>query len=157
MESFWGQNSFGFNSKTHNVPDETKCGANDKFKEVRTKDDDKYTFRTINYKLSTIINRWRHEPEGQLETYRRMHNILKVHAAISEEFSVTISSDTQGDEIELSKDIMLAIKKAYRIIYRKGYSLDDAIKRLHALNKDNNPALITFISSIERSERGLLR
>jgi len=28
---------------------------------------------------------------------------------------------------------------------------------LHALNKDNNPALTTFISSVERSERGLLR
>ena len=54
-------------------------------------------------------------------------------------------------------DSVNLVKKAYRIIYRKGYSLDDAIKRLHALNKDNNPALITFISSIERSERGLLR
>jgi len=49
------------------------------------------------------------------------------------------------------------IKKAYRTIYRKGYSLDDAIKRLHALNEDKNPALTTFISSIERSQRGLLR
>ena len=49
------------------------------------------------------------------------------------------------------------IKKAYRTIYRKGYSLDDAIKRLHALNQDENPALTTFISSIERSQRGLLR
>ena len=49
------------------------------------------------------------------------------------------------------------IKKAYRIIYRKGYSLDEAIKRLHLLNQDKNPALTTFISSIERSERGLLR
>jgi len=54
-------------------------------------------------------------------------------------------------------DSVNLVKKAYRIIYRKGFSLDDAIKRLHALNKDNNPALTTFISSVERSERGLLR
>jgi len=49
------------------------------------------------------------------------------------------------------------IKKAYRIVYRKGYSLQDAIKHLHALNAEANPALDTFISSIEGSERGLLR
>ena len=54
-------------------------------------------------------------------------------------------------------DTINLIKKAYRTIYRKGYSLDDAIKRLHALNQDENPALTTFIASIERSQRGLLR
>ena len=36
-------------------------------------------------------------------------------------------------------------------------SLDEAIKHLYALNKENNSALTTFISSVERSERGLLR
>ena len=54
-------------------------------------------------------------------------------------------------------DSVNLIKKAYRIIYRKGHSLDEAIKRLHSLNQDKNPALTTFISSIESSERGLLR
>ena len=54
-------------------------------------------------------------------------------------------------------DSVNLIKKAYRIVYRKGYSLQDAIKQLHALNAEANPALDTFISSIESSERGLLR
>ena len=54
-------------------------------------------------------------------------------------------------------DTINLIKKAYRIIYRKGYSLEDAVKQLHHLNQDNNPALDTFIASIERSQRGLLR
>ena len=54
-------------------------------------------------------------------------------------------------------DSVNLVKKAYRIIYRKGYSLEDAVKKLHALNQDNNPALATFISSVERSKRGLLR
>ena len=58
---------------------------------------------------------------------------------------------------DYDNDSINIIKKAYRIIYRKGYSLKDAIKQLHALNKDPNLALETFISSIERSERGLLR
>jgi UDP-N-acetylglucosamine acyltransferase len=54
-------------------------------------------------------------------------------------------------------DSVNLIKKAYRIVYRKGYSLQDAIQHLHALNAQANPALDTFISSIESSERGLLR
>jgi len=54
-------------------------------------------------------------------------------------------------------DTINLIKKAYRIIYRKGYSLEDAINQLYSLNQDNNPALTSFITSIERSERGLLR
>ena len=54
-------------------------------------------------------------------------------------------------------DSINLIKKAYRIVYRKGYSLQDAIKHLHALNAEAHPALDTFISSIESSERGLLR
>ena len=54
-------------------------------------------------------------------------------------------------------DTINLIKKAYRIIYRKGYSLEDAIKQLHALNSQANPALNTFIDSIENSQRGLLR
>jgi UDP-N-acetylglucosamine acyltransferase len=54
-------------------------------------------------------------------------------------------------------DTINLIKKAYRIIYRKGYSLEDAVKQLHALNRQANPALDTFINSIENSQRGLLR
>ncbi len=57
----------------------------------------------------------------------------------------------------LDDDSVNLIKKAYRIVYRKGYSLEDAIKHLHILNKDKNSALTSFISSIEKSERGLLR
>ena len=39
----------------------------------------------------------------------------------------------------------------------KGYSLEDAVKQLHSLNSQSNPALNTFIDSIENSQRGLLR
>ena len=54
-------------------------------------------------------------------------------------------------------DTINLIKKAYRTVYRKGYSLEEAVKQLHTLNIQANPALDTFISSIENSQRGLLR
>ena len=54
-------------------------------------------------------------------------------------------------------DTINLIKKAYRIVYRKGYSIEDAVKQLHTLNSQTNPGLATFISSIENSQRGLLR
>ena len=49
------------------------------------------------------------------------------------------------------------IKKAYRVVYRKGYSLEDAIKHLYELNAQSHSALETFIASLENSERGILR
>jgi len=49
------------------------------------------------------------------------------------------------------------IKKAYRVVYRKGYSLEDAIQHLDELNSQSHPALETFIASLENSERGMLR
>ena len=54
-------------------------------------------------------------------------------------------------------DTINLIKKAYRIVYRKGYSLEEAVKQLHTLNNQANPSLDIFISSIENSQRGLLR
>jgi len=54
-------------------------------------------------------------------------------------------------------DAVNLIKKAYRVVYRKGYSLQDAIKYLNDLNSDSHPALDVFIASIKQSERGLLR
>ena len=70
------------------------------------------------------------------------------------------SSPLDGEVMQRNNfdvDTINLIKKAYRIIYRKGYSLEDAVKQLHALNRQANPALDTFINSIENSQRGLLR
>ncbi len=56
-----------------------------------------------------------------------------------------------------SDDDIALLKKGYRIVYRKGYSLEEAIKSLQDLNETNNEALKTFIDSIKKSSRGLLR
>ena len=41
-------------------------------------------------------------------------------------------------------DTINLIKKAYRIIYRKGYSLDDAIKHLHTIESREKPCARYF-------------
>ena len=55
-----------------------------------------------------------------------------------------------------SDDEIAILKKAYRIVYRKGYSLEDAILSLNELDK-NQKGLKEFIESVEQSSRGLLR
>ena len=55
-----------------------------------------------------------------------------------------------------SDDEIAILKKAYRIVYRKGYSLEDAILSLNELDI-NQKGLKEFIESVEQSSRGLLR
>ena len=50
------------------------------------------------------------------------------------------------------------IKKAYKLVYKKGLKIDQAIKKIKDLHIDtDDPNLKTFIKSIEASERGILR
>ena len=50
------------------------------------------------------------------------------------------------------------IKKAYKLVYRKGLKIEEAIKKSKELNKEaNDPFLNVFIQSLEVSERGILR
>ena len=55
-----------------------------------------------------------------------------------------------------SDDEIAVLKKAYRIVYRKGYSLEDAISSLNELDITQK-GLKEFILSVEQSSRGLLR
>jgi hypothetical protein len=43
------------------------------------------------------------------------------------------------------------------LLYKKGYKLDDAIKKIEKLEKPTRLELKVFIDSIKSSERGLLR
>jgi UDP-N-acetylglucosamine acyltransferase len=49
------------------------------------------------------------------------------------------------------------LKKAYRALYRKGYSLKEAVKYLEGLNEQHEGLLEIFLQSIKSSERGILR
>jgi UDP-N-acetylglucosamine acyltransferase len=49
------------------------------------------------------------------------------------------------------------LKKAYRGLYRKGYSLKEAINYLEDLNREHSGLLDAFLHSVKSSERGILR
>jgi UDP-N-acetylglucosamine acyltransferase len=59
---------------------------------------------------------------------------------------------------EISSDSISLIKKAYKLVYRKGLKIGEAIKKSKTLNEDVNDAYLNiFIDSLEASERGILR
>ena len=59
---------------------------------------------------------------------------------------------------EISSDSISLIKKAYKLVYRKGLNINEAIKKSKALNEEVNDAYLKiFIESLEISERGILR
>ncbi len=53
-------------------------------------------------------------------------------------------------------DAIRAIREAYRLVYRLGRPLDEALAELRA-RADEQPALARFVDSIEHGTRGLLR
>lgn len=58
----------------------------------------------------------------------------------------------------ISSESISLIKKAYKLIYKKGYRLDDAINKIDLLFIENNDELLNlFIESIKSSTRGILR
>jgi len=58
---------------------------------------------------------------------------------------------------DISEDAIRLIKKAYKLIYKKGYKLHDAMKEIEKLENPARPELQIFIDSVRSSERGLLR
>ncbi|MDO7083283.1 acyl-ACP--UDP-N-acetylglucosamine O-acyltransferase [Pseudocolwellia sp. AS88] len=54
------------------------------------------------------------------------------------------------------KDVILTIKRAYKAVYRKGLSADDAIEEIQQLS-DSMPELTLFSDFIRDSSRGIIR
>ena len=55
-----------------------------------------------------------------------------------------------------SREAIRNIREAYRLVYRSGARLEDALATLHE-RLEAQPELTEFVASIEASERGLLR
>lgn len=53
-------------------------------------------------------------------------------------------------------DDILALKRAYKVIYRQGLNLKDALDNLNEAASEN-PAVRVFIDSIQQSDRGIIR
>ena len=65
----------------------------------------------------------------------------------------TIGMDRGG----ISKDTIQKLKDAYRLVYRKSLSIEEAIKTIEAMDLSSNNELNTFLNSIKSSKRGILR
>ena len=57
----------------------------------------------------------------------------------------------------IDQDTITYLKKAYKIIYRKGFNLKDALEKLESSNLHAIEEVKTFINSIKSSKRGILR
>lgn len=53
-----------------------------------------------------------------------------------------------------SAEVIQNIKRAYKILYRSGLTVDEAIAEIHALNE---PELTSFVAFIRDSQRGIIR
>ena len=59
---------------------------------------------------------------------------------------------------DISSESISLIKKAYKLVYKKGYRLEDAISKITLLSEEHNDEFLNiFIKSIQSSTRGILR
>lgn len=55
------------------------------------------------------------------------------------------------------KELILNIKRAYKVIYRQGLTIDEAAVKILALTTDEVPELTRFADFIQHSSRGIIR
>ena len=55
-----------------------------------------------------------------------------------------------------SSEIISELKKAYKVLYRQGLRVQEALEQLKE-SAENNEYVAAFVASIERSERGIVR
>ena len=57
----------------------------------------------------------------------------------------------------IDHETITILKKAYKIIYRKGFNLKDAVEKVGSMESSDVQEVQNFIDSIKSSERGILR
>ena len=57
----------------------------------------------------------------------------------------------------IDHETITILKKAYKTIYRKGFNLKDAIKKVESMDSNDVHEVRNFVDSIKSSERGILR
>jgi len=55
-----------------------------------------------------------------------------------------------------SSELILTLKRAYKVVYRKGLKLSDALEELSTI-ADETPEVAIFVDSIKNSNRGIIR
>ena len=58
----------------------------------------------------------------------------------------------------ISDESISLLKKSYKVVFKRGLKLEDAMKKLETMYLEtNDPSLCIFIESIRSSSRGILR
>ena len=57
----------------------------------------------------------------------------------------------------IDEETIKNLKKAYKLIYRKGMNLKDALKEINSMQNSKTKEIQKFVNSIRSSKRGILR
>ena len=57
----------------------------------------------------------------------------------------------------IDKETITILKKAYKIVYRKGFNLKSAIEKIESMDSSEIKEIQNFIASLKTSNRGILR
>ena len=89
--------------------------------------------------------------------YAGISRDVPAYTTVSRQPAVPRGINSEGlKRRDFSSDQIRNIKQAYRLVFRRGKKLADAIDEVAELSK-NQPELIVFLESLRSSERGLVR
>ena len=96
-------------------------------------------------------------PHAFLGMYAGVNRDVPAYTMVSGQPAVPRGINSEGlKRRDFSEDQIRNIKNAYRLVYRKGLKLADAIDEIEA-RCETQPELVIFLESLRASERGLIR
>ena len=92
-----------------------------------------------------------------LGMYSGVNRDVPAYTMVSGQPAVPRGINSEGlKRRDFSEEQIRNIKNAYRLVYRKGLKLADAIAEIEKLI-DSQPELVVFLESLRASERGIIR
>ena len=92
-----------------------------------------------------------------LGMYAGVNRDVPAYTMVSGQPAVPRGINSEGlKRRDFSEEQIRNIKNAYRLVYRKGLKLTEAIEEIERLC-DSQPELVIFLESLRASERGLIR
>ena len=92
-----------------------------------------------------------------LGMYSGVNRDVPAYTMVSGQPAVPRGTNSEGlKRREFSEEQIRNIKNAYRLVYRKGLKLAEAIEEIEQLSR-SQPELVIFLESLRASERGIIR
>ena len=92
-----------------------------------------------------------------LGMYAGVNRDVPAYTMVSGQPAVPRGINSEGlKRRDFTADQIRNIKNAFRLVYRKGLKLADAIDEIEALSR-SQPELVVFLDSLRSSERGIIR